>query len=169
MSERMRDMRRARCACLMAGVSYSVRLSGSCHVCCKPQVPHPSLLRRHLSALLRDFLSAPEAQTEHISGLTATQAARQPFYSSHSPRGPAKGPAAQAVIQLSHIQPDAYTMPAIIDKITGALHLNKHRDEQHAESSTSSAPQVEDKPKAPVYDKDKVTVLFVLGGPGAGT
>jgi len=37
-------------------------------------------------------------------------------------------------------------MPAIIDKITDALHLRK----------------------SPAFDHNKVTVLFVLGGPGAG-
>jgi len=37
-------------------------------------------------------------------------------------------------------------MPAIVDKITDALHLRK----------------------SPVFDHNKVTVLFVLGGPGAG-
>ncbi|KAJ7470492.1 UMP-CMP kinase [Mycena latifolia] len=43
-------------------------------------------------------------------------------------------------------------MPAIIDKIADALHLRK------------------DKPghKSPEFDHTKVTVIFVLGGPGAG-
>ena len=48
-------------------------------------------------------------------------------------------------------------MPAIIDKIAGALHLQKQKDAEP-----------KDTPKAPVFDKEKVTVLFVLGGPGVG-
>ena len=65
-------------------------------------------------------------------------------------------------------------MPAIIDKIADALHLNKHhKTEEHATADTaegSSAPAHETttKSKAPVFDHEKVTVLFVLGGPGAG-
>ncbi|KII88801.1 hypothetical protein PLICRDRAFT_176338 [Plicaturopsis crispa FD-325 SS-3] len=45
-------------------------------------------------------------------------------------------------------------MPAIVDKIADALHLHKG-----AETTTV---------KAPVFDSSKVTVIFVLGGPGAG-
>ncbi|KAJ6546411.1 UMP-CMP kinase [Mycena vulgaris] len=41
-------------------------------------------------------------------------------------------------------------MPAIIDKIADALHIRK--DNKHS----------------PVFDQTKVTVIFVLGGPGAG-
>jgi len=41
-------------------------------------------------------------------------------------------------------------MPAIIDKITNALHSKK----------TSS--------HTPVFDSSVVTVIFILGGPGAG-
>ena len=143
----------------MAGIAYSVRASSSCHVCCKPQVPHPTLLRRHLSAVLRLFLSAVEAQTEHVSSVPAAEAARQPFYTPRAPRGAPKDPAAQAVIQLSHylaFNPELI-MPAIIDKIAGALHLQKQKDTEP-----------KDTPKTPVFDKEKVTVLFVLGGPGVG-
>ena len=83
-------------------------------------------------------------------------------------------------------------MPAIIDKIADALHLHKHKHEatpaapaatedsagpsSAAESSivpeklavvdTVAAPAAT--PKVPVFDNEKVTVLFVLGGPGAG-
>ncbi|EJF62517.1 UMP-CMP kinase [Dichomitus squalens] len=55
-------------------------------------------------------------------------------------------------------------MPAIIDKIADALHLTKHSHNDSApdaESPSTSAPQ-------PAFDHNKVTVLFVLGGPGAG-
>ena len=51
-------------------------------------------------------------------------------------------------------------MPAIIDKIADALHLGKHPKDDSAAQSTST-------PK-PVFDHNKVTVIFVLGGPGAG-
>ncbi|KAI0340151.1 UMP-CMP kinase [Trametopsis cervina] len=55
-------------------------------------------------------------------------------------------------------------MPAILDKIADALHLHNHKKEEHPPASSSS----EAKPKSPVFDVNKVTVLFVLGGPGAG-
>lgn len=67
---------------------------------------------------------------------------------------------------------------AVIDKIKDALHLNS--TEPAAASSTtapsqgasSSAPTGDDKlpdlPDVEVFDHDKVTVIFVLGGPGAG-
>ncbi|KAK0483360.1 UMP-CMP kinase [Armillaria novae-zelandiae] len=45
-------------------------------------------------------------------------------------------------------------MPAIIDKIADALHLHKAPKEAAATS--------------PAFDSSKVTVVFVLGGPGAG-
>ncbi|KAG7092202.1 UMP-CMP kinase [Marasmius oreades] len=44
-------------------------------------------------------------------------------------------------------------MPAVIDKIAEALHLHKNR------STVASTP---------AFDEKKVTVIFVLGGPGAG-
>lgn len=82
-------------------------------------------------------------------------------------------------------------MPAIIDKIADALHLHKHPKAEQAKGADGAAetpsstavssvgPAKEnvaeatpaapaDKPKAPVFDSEKVTVLFVLGGPGAG-
>lgn len=67
-------------------------------------------------------------------------------------------------------------MPAIIDKIADALHLHKHKDEPAsasatpaATSSASAATKTEAaQPASPAFDKSKVTVLFVLGGPGAG-
>ena len=76
-------------------------------------------------------------------------------------------------------------MPAIIDKIADALHLNRHA--KHEQQPVSDAPvdssstAVTDAPakeavaedatpatKTPVFNHEKVTVLFVLGGPGAG-
>lgn len=62
-------------------------------------------------------------------------------------------------------------MPAIVDKIADALHLHGHKKEhpQAAESSSvQPATETADKPKSPVFDNSKITVLFVLGGPGAG-
>ena len=53
-------------------------------------------------------------------------------------------------------------MPAIFDKIADALHLNKGTPAAEEKAGETSAP------KAPVFDKSKVTVFFVLGGPGAG-
>ena len=53
-------------------------------------------------------------------------------------------------------------MPAIIDKIADALHLNKQSKEGGQPSATHDAPST------PAFDHAKVTVLFVLGGPGAG-
>jgi len=52
-------------------------------------------------------------------------------------------------------------MPAIFDKIAGALHLNKG-------TSTEDTSGESNAPKTPAFDKSKVTVFFVLGGPGAG-
>ena len=62
-------------------------------------------------------------------------------------------------------------MPTVIDKIADALHIpHKHHEEQAkpvAEASSSATPAVETASK-PVFDSAKVTVIFVLGGPGAG-
>lgn len=56
-------------------------------------------------------------------------------------------------------------MPAIIDRIAEALHLKKkHEKEEHP--PTSSEMSTAKRPTA--FDASKVTVLFVLGGPGAG-
>lgn len=62
-------------------------------------------------------------------------------------------------------------MPNVLDKIADALHIpRQHKAEEggaaaHAEPSTSAAEQPK---RTPVFDSSKVTVLFVLGGPGAG-
>jgi len=60
-------------------------------------------------------------------------------------------------------------MPAIVDKIAEALHMKKreaeekvHQEEVKAKATTSTTA------KPPVFDPSKVTVVFVLGGPGAG-
>ncbi|KAJ8515534.1 hypothetical protein ONZ45_g7075 [Pleurotus djamor] len=50
-------------------------------------------------------------------------------------------------------------MPAFLDKIADALHL--HKKDKHPE--TGETPSA-----SPVFDSSKVTVIFVLGGPGAG-
>jgi len=56
--------------------------------------------------------------------------------------------------------------PAFVGKIAEALHLKKAHDQKETEpgASTSEAQST----KATVFDAAKVTVLFVLGGPGAG-
>ncbi|KAI0713332.1 UMP-CMP kinase [Earliella scabrosa] len=51
-------------------------------------------------------------------------------------------------------------MPAIIDKIADALHLSKHKHDAPPSAAEGSS--------TPAFDHTKVTVLFVLGGPGAG-
>ena len=46
-----------------------------------------------------------------------------------------------------------------------------HKKEEHHSGESSAAQpatEVADKPKSPVFDNNKITVLFVLGGPGAG-
>ena len=53
-------------------------------------------------------------------------------------------------------------MPGVIDKIADALHIHKHHEE------TEEVVVAKEDVKTPVFDSDKVTVLFVLGGPGAG-
>ncbi|EPQ58506.1 UMP-CMP kinase [Gloeophyllum trabeum ATCC 11539] len=69
-------------------------------------------------------------------------------------------------------------MAPIIEKIAQALHL-PHKDSKKGESAppaTSHAPApaaagsapAADAPKTQVFDSSKVTVIFVLGGPGAG-
>jgi len=52
--------------------------------------------------------------------------------------------------------------PNLVEKIADALHLHKHED--HA----SAASTAEGTTKKPIFEKEKVTVIFVLGGPGAG-
>jgi len=49
--------------------------------------------------------------------------------------------------------------PNIVEKIADALHLpGSHKSGGGAEGATTK----------PIFDKEKVTVIFVLGGPGAG-
>jgi len=58
--------------------------------------------------------------------------------------------------------------PNVIEKIIDALHLpgaHKHGDEASAEATPATTEGVT---KKPIFDKEKVTVIFVLGGPGAG-
>ncbi|KAI0303452.1 UMP-CMP kinase [Multifurca ochricompacta] len=50
--------------------------------------------------------------------------------------------------------------PNLVEKITDALHLPG----SHKHKKTSA----ESEPKKPILDKEKVSVIFVLGGPGAG-
>lgn len=54
-------------------------------------------------------------------------------------------------------------MPAVIDKIKEGMHIsegNKGQTSNAAASSTTSGKRA--------FDDSKVTVIFVLGGPGAG-
>lgn len=74
--------------------------------------------------------------------------------------------------------------PAIIEKVAHALHIG-HKDEavKKSEAAPASPPEVPaphvvpegtaphpavTAVKGPVFDHNKVTVIFVLGGPGAG-
>ncbi|KAI0693892.1 UMP-CMP kinase [Cytidiella melzeri] len=59
-------------------------------------------------------------------------------------------------------------MPAIIDKFADVLHLRGHKEHPAESSSAQPVPAVAYKPVSPTFDSSKVTVLFVLGGPGAG-
>jgi UMP-CMP kinase len=59
-------------------------------------------------------------------------------------------------------------MPAITDKIANALHLHSRNKDEHHAASSSAQPEATGPIKSPVFDSSKVTVLFVLGGPGVG-
>jgi hypothetical protein len=53
--------------------------------------------------------------------------------------------------------------PNIVEKIADALHIpsvHKHEDTAAATAGGET--------KKPIFEKEKVTVIFVLGGPGAG-
>ena len=53
--------------------------------------------------------------------------------------------------------------PNIVEKIADALHLpGFHGRGDGAEGATSATTK-------PIFDNEKVTVIFVLGGPGAGS
>ncbi|KAI0928167.1 UMP-CMP kinase, variant 3 [Taiwanofungus camphoratus] len=56
-------------------------------------------------------------------------------------------------------------MPAIMDKIADALHLHKQHHEQKTEDASTNA--AASTAPTPIFDS-KVTVIFVLGGPGVG-
>lgn len=66
----------------------------------------------------------------------------------------------------------------VIDKIKEVFHKDKHEEPSTSAPTTSSTPAsgaapttdatVPDLPDEPVFDSSKVTVIFVLGGPGAG-
>ena len=63
--------------------------------------------------------------------------------------------------------------PAPADKATdpteAKLHETKPAEETHpAETKPEALEAAKDVPAGPVFDHNKVTVIFVLGGPGAG-
>ena len=56
--------------------------------------------------------------------------------------------------------------PNLVEKIADALHLpGTHKQEDHTSAAASTT---EGATKKPIFEKEKVTVIFVLGGPGAG-
>ncbi|KZT03435.1 UMP-CMP kinase [Laetiporus sulphureus 93-53] len=67
-------------------------------------------------------------------------------------------------------------MTGVFEKISEALHIKKHpqEHEQKEESAEAQSPAHADATASasvitsPVFDKSKITVVFVLGGPGAG-
>jgi hypothetical protein len=53
--------------------------------------------------------------------------------------------------------------PNIVEKIADALHIpGVHKDDDKAAATDGG------ETKKPIFEKEKVTVMFVLGGPGAG-
>jgi hypothetical protein len=61
-------------------------------------------------------------------------------------------------------------MPAILDKIAHALHMDKG-SKSPTQSSGQPAPATHSTASTKAttaFDPEKVTVIFVLGGPGAG-
>lgn len=61
-------------------------------------------------------------------------------------------------------------MTGLLDKVAHALHLDKHCADKKAEENKTEMLAAVTSPSAkqPAFDHNKVTVLFVLGGPGAG-
>lgn len=57
-------------------------------------------------------------------------------------------------------------MSGVLDKIAHVLHLDKSHPHHKAQEVKSETPAAA---KRPAFDHNKVTVIFVLGGPGAGT
>jgi hypothetical protein len=70
-------------------------------------------------------------------------------------------------------------MPAILDKIADKLHLHHHENKEEGDApkeptsntnaTAATATTTTTTTTGTVFDKSKVTVLFVLGGPGAGS
>ena len=66
--------------------------------------------------------------------------------------------------------------PTIVEKFKHALHLDKkeHKEEAKKEEPAAAAPAEAAAPEAaaatetPKFKREDVTVVFVLGGPGAG-
>jgi UMP-CMP kinase len=54
--------------------------------------------------------------------------------------------------------------PNVVEKIADALHTpGVHKQEEDKAAATAAG-----EAKKPIFEKEKVTVIFVLGGPGAG-
>jgi hypothetical protein len=54
--------------------------------------------------------------------------------------------------------------PNIVEKIADALHIpGVHKHEEDKAATTAGG-----RTRKPIFEKEKVTVIFVLGGPGAG-
>ena len=61
------------------------------------------------------------------------------------------------------------TVPETVPATTEAVAETKPAEETHpAETKPEALEVAKDVPAGPVFDHNKVTVIFVLGGPGAG-
>lgn len=76
-------------------------------------------------------------------------------------------PTSSCRLSTTPIPPNLSAMSPIIDKIKSILHPSHESTPAQSTPATSSSstPAVAD---TPAFDKDKVVVLFVLGGPGVG-
>ena len=59
-------------------------------------------------------------------------------------------------------------MPSVIEKIADVLHIPHHHHQEAHKGEAQPATSAETAKPTPVFESEKVTVIFVLGGPGAG-
>lgn len=59
-------------------------------------------------------------------------------------------------------------MPGVMEKIADALHIPHRHHQEAPKDAAHPATSAEAVKPTPVFDSEKVTVIFVLGGPGAG-